>query len=248
MPLWPFKKRRSGATPKETSSPPTTDPNIQPTTPTRRPSKRFAQRLRRASQQTEKTPEKQSPDQKAQPQQQPTPQSAEQHTDQSTSRPRGSIEDITALPVSWNLESSPHLRPIDMERPQIPYNFRDHATSQSSIQRSEARPPSRPATVRSKRSAIESMPVRRNSSKKRKEDDRVREEEIRAMSASGPVPKRSTEGLFRRDSKKRRNMKSSAVSLPYGESIHSMSTVPEQRGWELGAFDVFNPRPAIRLS
>lgn len=139
-----------------------------------------------------------------------------------------------------------------MERPQIPYNFRDHSTSQTSVQRTDTRPPSRPATVRSKRSAYDNNLVRRRSSKKRKDDDRIREEEIRGMSAPIAVPKRQGDGgVFRRDSKKRRNfsnMKDSTVSLPYGESIHSMSTVPEQRGWELGMFDMFSPRPAIRLS
>lgn len=240
MPLWPFKKRRSGATNKDSSSPLVSD---TPTTPARRSSTRLTQRLRRASQQTEKAADVQSPEQQ-QSQTHPTPAQAEQQTGQSAGRPRGSIEDITALPESYYLKQSPHLRPIDVERPQIPYTFRDHATSQSSFQR----PESRPATVRSKRSAFDSIPVRRRSSKKRKDDDRVREEEIRAMSASSSVPKRPSESIFRRDSKKRRNVKGSTVSLPYGESIHSMSTVPEQRGWELGIFDMFSPRPNIRLS
>ncbi|KAM0717597.1 hypothetical protein Q7P37_007449 [Cladosporium fusiforme] len=240
MPLWPFKKRRSGATNKDTSSSPlVTD---TPSTPTRRSSTRFTQRLRRASQQTEKAAGIQSPESQQQTHSASAP--AEQPAGQPAGRPRGSIEDVTALPASFTLKQSPHLRPIDSERPHIPYTFRDHATSQSSFQR----PESRPATVRSKRSAFESIPVRRRSSKKRKDGDRVREEEIRAMSASSSVPKRPSESIFRRDSKKRRNVKGSTISLPYGESIHSMSTVPEQRGWELGIFDMFSPRPAIRLS
>lgn len=260
MPLWPFKKRRSAATNKDTPAPPTTDrsdninnnTNIdhEPTTPARRPSTTFAQRIRRASQQTEKVADAETPEPQ-QSQRHATSTSGEKHTDHSIGQARGSIEDITALPVSWNLERSPHLRPIDIERPQIPYNFRDHSTSQTSVQRTDPRPVSRPGTVRSKRSAYDSLPVRRHSSKKRKEDDRLREEEIRGMSAPINVPKRQGDGIFRRDSKKRRNFshtKDSNISLPYGESIHSMSTVPEQRGWELGLFDMFSPRPAIRLS
>lgn len=45
-------------------------------------------------------------------------------------------------------------------------------------------------------------------------------------------------------------MKESNVSLPPPEeSIHEgVPYVSEQRGWELGSFDVFNPRPAVRLS
>lgn len=250
MPLWPFKKRRSAATSKDTSSPPTAPSELSEpsTTPARRPSTRFAQRLRRASQQTEKAAD--THDQQTDQQYPVTSTTDEKEPSRPASRPRGSIEDITALPVSYNLDRSPHLRPVEMEKPpHIPYTFRDHSTSQTSVQRTDIRPPSsRPATVRSKRSAYDTMPVRRHSSKKRKDDDRVREEEIRAMSASTAVPKRPSEGIFRRDSKKRRNMKDSSVSLPYGESIHSMSTVPEQRGWELGVFDMFSPRPAIRLS
>lgn len=255
MPLWPFKKRRSASTNKDTPAPPTTDHSSNnitndSATPARRPSTRFAQRIRRASQQTEKTVDAESPETQ-QTRRHAEPTTSEKHIDHATGQRRGSIEDITALPVSWNLQQSPHLRPIDSGRPHIPYNFRDHSTSQTSVQRSDPRPPSRPGTVRSKRSIYDSVPVRRHSSKKRKDDDRIREEEIRGMSAPINVPKRQGDGIFRHDSKKRRNFsnkKDSNISLPYGESIHSMSTVPEQRGWELGLFDMFSPRPAIRLS
>ena len=255
MPLWPFKKRRSAATNKDTPAPPTIDRgdninNIHDfTTPAGRPSTSIAQRIRRASQQTEKVADAETPA-PHQSQRHATPTPGEKHTDHSTAQTRGSVEDITALPVSWNLERSPHLRPIDTGRPHIPYNFRDHSTSQTSVPRTDPRPPSR-QTVLSKRSAYDTLPVRRHSSKKRKDDDRLREEEIRGMSAPINVPKRQGDGVFRRDSKKRRNFshtKDSNISLPYGESIHSMSTVPEQRGWELGLFDMFSPRPAIRLS
>jgi hypothetical protein len=256
MPLWPFKKRRSAATNKDTPAPPTIhrSDNINTvhdfTTPAGRPSTSIAQRIiRRASQQTEKVADVESPA-AHQSQRHAIPTPGEKPTDHSTAQPRGSVEDITALPVSWNLERSPHLRPIDTGRPHIPYNFRDHSTSQTSVPRTDPRPTSR-HTAHSKRSAYDTFPVRRHSSKKRKDDDRLREEEIRGMSAPINVPKRHGDGVFRRDSKKQRNFshtKDSNISLPYGESIHSMSTVPEQRGWELGLFDMFSPRPAIRLS
>ena len=252
MPLWPFKKRRSAATNKDTPAPPTidrTDDNINSfhdfTTPAPRPSTAITQRIRRTSQHTEKVADAGIPAPQ-QLQRHATPTPGEKHTDHSTAQPRGSVEDITALPTSWNLERSPHLRHIDTGRPQIPYTFRDHSTSQTSVPRTDPRPLSRPATAQSKRSAHGTF-----SSKKRKDDDRIREEEIRGMSAPINVPKRHGDGVFRRDSKKRRNfshIKDSNISLPYGESIHSMSTVPEQRGWELGLFDMFSPRPAIRLS
>lgn len=70
------------------------------------------------------------------------------------------------------------------------------------------------------------------------------------MSAPIPIPKRPGEGPLRRDSKKLRSGKrESNVSLPPEESIHSsMSGILEHRGWEVGSLDVFNPRPAVRLS
>lgn len=164
---------------------------------------------------------------------------------------RGSVEDITALPVSRRLDSSPHLRPVDLQRPAIPYNFRPYSTSQTSLQRTEAKG-SRPQTLRSKRSGYSSgVPERRRSSKKRKGVDALREEEIRQMSSPIPQSKRPGEGPLRQDSKKMRGLGSrgSNVSLPHEESLHSsMSGVVEQRGWEIGNLDVFSPRPAVRLS
>ncbi|RMY67449.1 hypothetical protein D0863_07783 [Hortaea werneckii] len=160
---------------------------------------------------------------------------------------RGSVEDITALPLSRRLDSSPHLRPIDSQRPQIPYNFRPYSLSQTSLQRTEATP-SRPQTIQSKRSTYSGPPTRRPSTKRRK-DDALREEEIRAMTAPIPIPKRPGDGPLRRDSKKRRSMRDSNISLPHQDSIHSsMSGVMEQRGWEVGSFGMFSPRPAVRLS
>ena len=152
--------------------------------------------------------------------------------------------------MSQRLESSPHLRPVDLEKPPIPYNFRTYAGSQSSIQReSPISSPPRAGTLRSRRSGYDSVPSRVQSAK-RKKDDHLREEEIRAMSANMPIPKRPGDGPLRRDSKRLRSpMKDSNVSLPPAEeSITSMSAILEQRGWEIGSIDVFNPRPAVRLS
>ena len=48
---------------------------------------------------------------------------------------------------------------------------------------------------------------------------------------------------------RRAGAKGSTLSLPPEESIHStMSGSMEQRGWEIGNLDIFNPRPAVRLS
>ncbi|USW57299.1 hypothetical protein Slin15195_G106180 [Septoria linicola] len=162
-----------------------------------------------------------------------------------------SREDITALPLQQQLERSPHLRPVDLEKPQIPYNFRPHSTSQTSVQRHDALAKlSKSNTLRSKRSTADySTPTRRFSTKSKR--DPVREEEIRSMTTPIPIPKRPGDGPLRRDSKKVRGINGdSHVSLPPEGSIHSsMSGVTEQRGWEVGSIAaVFSPRPAVRLS
>ncbi|KAK5117416.1 hypothetical protein LTR62_006035 [Meristemomyces frigidus] len=159
---------------------------------------------------------------------------------------RGSIENITALPVSNKLATSPHLRPADTsDLPHIPYNFRPYSMSANSVQEQE-RTFSRPRTLRSRASGT---PSRRPSGKGRT-PKQVREEEIRAMSSPIPIPKRPGEGPLRTDSKKlRRGFRGSMASLAGQESVHSsMSGVMDQRGWEVGFMDVFNPRPAVRLS
>ncbi|KAF2217037.1 hypothetical protein CERZMDRAFT_32222 [Cercospora zeae-maydis SCOH1-5] len=162
-----------------------------------------------------------------------------------------SKEDVTALPVQQRLERSPHLRPVDLEKPSIPYNFRPHSASQTSIQRHDALAKlTKSHTLRSKRSTTEySSPSRRFSIVSKR--DPVREEEIRAMATPLPIPKRPGDGPLRRDSKKMRSfIGASHVSLPPEGSIHSsMSGMSEQRGWEVGSIAaVFNPRPAVRLS
>ena len=251
MPIWPFKKKRrksskDGAsqplTEKEQPKQPTRSATYPPAAPTapipipRRSSKRGSQRKGGPSQDNSEKPL----------------QSIEKENVPPASRQTDSREDITALPMSRQLANSPHLRPVDIERPHIPYNFRQHATSQTSIQREDSTAsPRRPNTLKKRQSNHDSgTPQRRQSSRKRK-DDHLREEEIRAMSAQIPVPKRAGDGPLRRDSKKMRSLglKESAVSLPQETSFHSpMSEIVEQHGWEIGSIDVFNPRPAVRLS
>ena len=183
---------------------------------------------------------------------QPMPLSDKENRPPPPLKRRTSIEDgITALPMSRKLDQSPHLRPVDSERPHIPYKFRQFSSSQTSLQRQEATvSPTRPQTLRSRRSGNESIVPHRKRSNRKRKDEQLREEEIRAMSAPIPIPKRPGEGPLRRDSKKHRGAgaKESVVSLPHGESIHSTMSRFEQRGWMIGGFDVFNPRPAVRLS
>lgn len=257
MPIWPFKKRRRSVVKDEASQPltekaqPARSATYPPATATqpmpipRKSSKRGTLRKRRPSHGDEAADASWVESKKA-------PASADKENVPPSRARMSSREDITALPMSRRLESSPHLRPVDLEKPPIPYNFRNYSGSQSSLQRETTNmsSPPRPGTLRSRRSGYDSVPSRMQSAK-RKKDDQLREEEIRAMSAQMPIPKRPGEGPLRRDSKKLRGLgaRDSNVSLPPAEeSITSMSAIQEQRGWEIGSIDVFNPRPAVRLS
>lgn len=181
--------------------------------------------------------------------------SATDKENQSRKLRRGSVESITALPTSYQLHQSPHLRPADAQRAEIPYNFRDvssagPAASSTSVGRPEASS-SKPATLRSKRSMYDAKSMKRRSSQKRKEDY-LREEEIRAMSATMPVPKRPGDGPLRRDSYKRRTFGSTAdkeTSIRSPVPEESIPPVPglEQNGYEVQQF-WYNPRPTVRLS
>ncbi|KAF2121157.1 hypothetical protein BDV96DRAFT_609354 [Lophiotrema nucula] len=167
---------------------------------------------------------------------------------------QSSSEDITALPLSKRLEQSPHLRPVTQDHA-IPYNFQ--ANSHSSLPSARDRGKlQRPPSLQ-KRPAHESALVRRKSSKKRKNDN-VREEEIRAMSMPLPQkrPAGNSGGMLRRDSKKVKGglnkhfeRPTSNISLPLEDSIHSsMSGGSETRAFRVSALDMFSPRPKIRYS
>ncbi|KAH7089148.1 hypothetical protein FB567DRAFT_325607 [Paraphoma chrysanthemicola] len=170
--------------------------------------------------------------------------------------PQSSAEDITALPVSRALQNSPHLRPVTQDHG-IPYNFQS-SLSHSSLpaharERGKLR---RPQSLR-RDPASESL-VRRISSKRRRDHDHIREEEIRAMSLPMPQkrPAGSSGGMLRRDSKKvkgalnhRFERPMSNISLPLQDSIHSsMSGNSERRAFRVSALDMFSPRPTIRCS
>ncbi|CBX93672.1 hypothetical protein IAQ61_003565 [Plenodomus lingam] len=175
-------------------------------------------------------------------------------------RPGTSVENITALPEQRRLEHSPHLRPILQEHGGIPYPPNAHH-SHASL------PPPPPARTRGKLQRPQSLRrdpptdsalVRRISSRRRKDHDPVREEQIRAMSI--PMPQKRPAGhsgaMQRRDSKKvkggpnqRFDRPSSHVSLPFEDSIHSsMSGISETRAFRVSTLDMFSPRPTIRYS
>ncbi|KAF2719110.1 hypothetical protein K431DRAFT_190178, partial [Polychaeton citri CBS 116435] len=275
MPLWPFRKRRSkdskhdataassalqqqpliekSNNPRVTPSPPDPlqqqqqqrqgKPGQQPPPPLPPPPQREPKSKKRHS-----LAEKENA--RMPPLQQPPSTAASRHR-------VNSIENITALPNQQRLENSPHLRPVDGER-SAAYSFLQQSYSHTDVsQQQQQTRTSRPGTLRSKRNSHSDAPTRRKSSKKRK-DDHAREEEIRAMTEPIPIPiPHSTgEGPIRSNSRKHKTIpgKDSTVSLSQpggggGGSLNSvMSFVLEQRGWEVGSFDMFSPRPSVRLS
>lgn len=169
--------------------------------------------------------------------------------------PASSVEDITALPHQHRLAHSPHLRPVTQDFSGVPYNF--HSPSHTSLRTARERGKlQRPQSLR--RGANEPSLARRKSSKRRKEHDHIREEEIRAMTLPMPQkrPAGNSGGMLRRDSKKvkgglnaRFERPPSNISLPLEDSIHSsMSGNSELRAFRVSALDFFAPRPTIRFS
>ena len=168
---------------------------------------------------------------------------------------KGSVEDITALPISRGPGTSPHLRPAAQDRPEIPYDSRQAAPGSETPPNERRGKLQRPTKLMSK---SETNVQRRKSSKKRRSDP-IREEEIRAMSKPIPIPKRPAgqdSGILRRESKKFRNTfakqsdgPDSNGSLPLEDSIHSsMSGISEQRTFMIHGFEAFSPRPRLRYS
>ena len=172
---------------------------------------------------------------------------------------QSSVEDITALPSQRRLQHSPHLRPVTQEHGTIPYNFQSHSHASlpapPGTSRGRGAKLQRPQSLR--QPASNSM-VRRMSSKRQREHDHIREEEIRALHFPMPQkrPAGNSGGMLRRDSKKvkgalnhRFERPTSNVSLPAQDSIHSsMSGTSERRAFRVSALDMFSPRPTIRCS
>lgn len=170
--------------------------------------------------------------------------------------PNSSAEDITALPHQRRLAYSPHLRPATQDFSGVPYNF--HSPSHTSLRTAKERGKlQRPQSLR-RGPPNESSLMRRKSSKRRKEHDHIREEEIRAMTLPMPQkrPAGNSGGMLRRESKKvkaglgaRSDRPNSNLSLPLEDSIHSsMSGNSEIRAFRVSALDFFAPRPTIRVS
>jgi hypothetical protein len=148
--------------------------------------------------------------------------------------------------------------PKDIHRthpvPPIPPNVANKAEGEQNGEQEWRRVP-----TLHKRSA-QDLP-RRKSSKKRKEEH-DREAEIKAMSATTPIPTRAaTEyGLagrpMKRDTQKARaglgrnfTNPASNISLPTAESLHSADSGSEQHtSYKLKGIDLFSPHPTIRYA
>ena len=182
-------------------------------------------------------------------------------SDAENSPGRRRSDDLTALPILKELDSSPHLRPINRGYDAgIPYDFKLLRESSHS----PTMPPGTGTGIGSKIQRVGSNKrgaagsVGRKLSKRRKDDNRIREEEIRAMSQSHPqefYPSK-TGSILRKDSRKVKSglikhseRPSSTISLPLAESIHSsMSSDSGNHAFTINAFHVFAPRPSFRLS
>ena len=254
MPLWPFGRKKLRSDNPQTVSPETekiADTNRFVATNPQNATPRERTALNHKPSQD--TPRKRRRSSEGQLQLIDSPKEEQPRQPRTTSR-----EDITALPNARKLQTSPHLR--SPASPAIPYS--SSPAPQGS--RRAMTEPSSPTITQPKRgnppSRNPSAPQKRRLSKKQEYVDRaVREEEIRAMSAPVPIPKRQGGhgDMLRRDSKKARrtfskkehDKRGSNVSLPFPASIRSsMSGLSDQRGWAVSALDVFNPRPAVKVA
>ncbi|MCJ1421551.1 hypothetical protein MMC32_007915 [Xylographa parallela] len=138
-----------------------------------------------------------------------------------------------------------------------PYYFQT-PTSQTSIQPEKFDFIPIVPTLQGKRSVHDKNLPRRKSSK-RKAEDQVREQEIKALTSPIPIPKRPQPhgtGLLTRESKRipgglNRNFQRplSEVSLPLQESLHSSNSgMPDSHAFKVSAFDALSPRPTIKYS
>jgi len=144
------------------------------------------------------------------------------------------------------------------DRGDVPSYYFQNPMSATSLQPEDFSVVRAPPTLQGKRSANDQGIMRRKSSK-RKADDYAREQEIKAMSSSIPLPKRPAShnpGIMARDSKgipggldRNLDRPISDVSLPMPESLHStMSVASDQHKFKVSAFDALSPRPTIRYS
>jgi hypothetical protein len=167
-------------------------------------------------------------------------------------------EDITALPGSKALRTSPHLRPVTQESKPYNWNLSHHSlpNQNAAASATQRRGKLQRNPSRNKRAATYDLPLARRRSSKKRKNDQLREEEIRAMSAPIDVPKRGTGGdVLQRESRKSRGplnrnfeRPTSIISLPLEDSIHSsMSGEAEPRNYRLSVLNIISPRPTIRL-
>ncbi|MCJ1318960.1 hypothetical protein MMC15_004292 [Xylographa vitiligo] len=154
--------------------------------------------------------------------------------------------------------SSQALAAVPTNREDEDSYYYQNPTSQTSIQPEKFDFIPIVPTLQGKRSVHDKNLPRRKSSK-RKAEDQIREQEIRALSSPIPIPKRPQPhgaGLLTRESKRipgglNRNLQRplSEVSLPLQESLHSSNSgMPDSHAFKISAFDALSPRPTIKYS
>jgi hypothetical protein len=183
-----------------------------------------------------------------------------------SSESQGSVEDITALPRTRQLRTSPHLRPATRNDADIPYDFQLYTRSRIQTpnhQAMEGRPESRTrnrlsrSPSRRRPNPVGNLPIKL-SKKPRNNGKDVREEDFRVMSAPTTMPHRpgrTDSGILRRDSKKMREglnrnfeRPMSNISLPRPDSRPSTtrSSALDGRAYRISVLDVLSPRPIVR--
>ena len=157
------------------------------------------------------------------------------------------VNEKNDLPVSSNTPNQ-QLAQAPIDRGDVPSYYFQNTMSVSSLQVERSSGPPKPPTLLARPGANDASLLRRKSSK-RKAEDHAREREIKAMSATVPVPVRPTRFNTNPLVQDSVQPPDSDVSLAVPESMQSStSAIPEEHGPRLGLFEVLSPRPTIRYS
>ncbi|KAF2671753.1 hypothetical protein BT63DRAFT_452259 [Microthyrium microscopicum] len=268
MAIWPFGKRsrrESQADELPTNIPPSHPPSEPAPSSKRRPSKGSNQRSRRGTASTKQGDTGMMQSSTLDPIAPVSPMNSQFAHRRPSRMSQNSVEDITALPQSRRLRTSPHLRPATRETADIPYDFR--LQSSHSRLATPNQPLQMPPGHSNKKSILSRTPsqkrihtdINRKLSKKRRGSDPVREEEIRIMSAPAVSPRprgRGDGGILRKDSKRlrdglNRNFDNpvSNISLPRPDSgMSSRHSGTDGRMYRISIRDMLSPRPVIKVS
>ena len=154
-------------------------------------------------------------------------------------------------------QSSHNLTKSPSNRGDIPSYYFQNPLSSSSLQPEKFSAVPNIPTLAKSGTHLGNLPRRKSS--KRKAEDHARVQEVKAMSAPIPIPKRpasQTPGLLPRDSKRgsvkygaKEDRPTSEISLPFLESMHSTkSEASDGYSFMVSALGALSPRPTIKYS